>query len=68
MQLLCERGADANAQTKRSQSTPLHLAAKRGHNGVIKILLEFDANIATQDAHGNCPRCLQPPPRAAVRR
>ena len=38
------------------QTTPLHLAAKNGHENVVKYLLENHADIAKRDVDGN--NCL----------
>ena len=42
--LLLQHGASPNAVTK-DQYTPLHIAAKEGHEEVASVLLEHDANL-----------------------
>lgn len=51
LRALLESGADPNC-TDYDNSTPLHIAAERGHAGVVKLLLEFKASTSATDDDG----------------
>jgi len=46
---ILKRGSDPNAKISKAQCTPLHLAASRGHERAIEILLEYGACVDTPD-------------------
>ena len=50
--VLLKHGADINAQDTIDQSTPLHLAAKRGVVEVAHVLLVYGADIGLKDSQG----------------
>ncbi|CAH1245295.1 ANKRD39 [Branchiostoma lanceolatum] len=50
--LLLQRGADPNSQTRSGGVTPLHRAAYCGHVAVVKLLLRKGANPAVCDGDG----------------
>jgi len=47
-------GADINARNKRRQ-TALHVGVNKGHQGVVKVLLELGAHASLQDSEGDTP-------------
>ncbi|MCB9493444.1 MAG: ankyrin repeat domain-containing protein [Epsilonproteobacteria bacterium] len=53
--LLLQHGADANCVCTTTQLTPLHNAVQKGSVFATQLLLDHDANIDAQDAHGNTP-------------
>ena len=46
MKLLLEKGADVDSADKREGRTPLSWAAVRGHEAVVKLLLEKGAHLS----------------------
>lgn len=44
MRVLIDAGADVNP-TEKQHSTPLHLAAQEGHLNVVKLLLDYQADV-----------------------
>ena len=34
---------------------PIHIAAERGHSGIVKLLVQRGARLHRKDAHGNTP-------------
>ena len=51
-----ENGGDVNVRTiDEVQSTALHLAASRGHDRCVKVLLENGANVKAKNGGGNTP-------------
>jgi hypothetical protein len=52
--LLLDRGADPNAVTKEGW-TPLHVAYKAGHPGMVELLLARGADPERKDNEGNLP-------------
>jgi len=55
--LLLQHGAKTD-QRDVSRSTPLHLAALRGHLGTMRLLLRHEASIEEKDAEGRTPLWL----------
>ncbi len=51
----------------RDGQTPLSLAAEEGHEAVVRLLLDRDADIETKDKHG-LHAVVQGPPKRATRR
>ena len=49
-----DAGVDANEQT-RSENTPLHAAAYRGHTEVVELLIAYGANVNARDMRGWIP-------------
>lgn len=54
IRLLAQSGADLNARNKRRQ-TALHIAVNKGHNNVVKTLLELRCHPSLQDSEGDTP-------------
>lgn len=54
IKLLAQAGADLNARNKRRQ-TALHIAVNKGHNNVVKTLLELRCHPSLQDSEGDTP-------------
>lgn len=54
IKLLAHAGADLNARNKRRQ-TALHIAVNKGHNNVVKTLLELRCHPSLQDSEGDTP-------------
>lgn len=52
IKLLAQAGADLNARNKRRQ-TALHVAVNKGHNNVVKTLLELRCHPSLQDSEGD---------------
>lgn len=52
---LLQRGAPADAATKRGGGRPLHLAAARGHVACVDLLLRACANASVADSSGKTP-------------
>lgn len=48
MKMLLENGAEVGASTKVGEQTPLLVAARIGHEGVVKVLLENGAEVETR--------------------
>jgi cytohesin len=55
VQLLVEKGSDVEARTWAEASTPMHLAALKGHNGVVGVLAQAGAKLNVRDALGGTP-------------
>lgn len=53
--LLISKGASVNARSAAFDTTPLHEAAGRGANGVVRLLLAHRANIESPDQLGRTP-------------
>ena len=53
VQLLLERGADAN--TREGHEFPLHLASYNQHLGSVRVLLDHGANVNAKDSQGQTP-------------
>ncbi|XP_046556818.1 uncharacterized protein LOC124266047 [Haliotis rubra] len=53
--VLIQAGADVNAQTAAEQSTPLHVAVKKGSVECVKLLLRADASVDVIDSDNNTP-------------
>ena len=51
-QLLLERGADVNSQTRSGKASSLHRAAYSGHSGVLKTLITHGADPRLYDSDG----------------
>ncbi|KAJ3494398.1 hypothetical protein NLG97_g4106 [Lecanicillium saksenae] len=61
VQLLVEAGVDVNVRVRSvggNRTTPLHLAAFSGHDGVVQILLNNDAYIEALDGTDHTPLVL----------
>ena len=54
-QLLLQRGANPNIQTKSGGVTPLHRAVYSGHGDIVKLLLASGADSLIQDSDGKLP-------------
>ena len=52
--LLLQHGASVHA-VDRGGRTPLHYAAKRGHDGMVRLLLDKGANMDVEDNYGFTP-------------
>ncbi|HEY4088779.1 MAG TPA: ankyrin repeat domain-containing protein [Bryobacteraceae bacterium] len=52
---LTKAGADVNASAGVTRSTPLHAAARRGHTGIARTLLELGADPHARDTKGATP-------------
>ena len=52
--LLLANGADVNAKNK-TDFTPLHFAAWKGHKKVVELLLASNANVNAKDSNGDTP-------------
>jgi ankyrin repeat protein len=68
---LVRAGADINAVYGVKCCTPLHMAARRGHLEIAKVLLELGANPAARDSVGVTPyqraiNCRKPAVAAAI--
>lgn len=48
VQLLLENGADIMAKDSKHNQTPLSRAADRGHEAVVRLLLEKDADLEAE--------------------
>eukprot|EP00736_Rhodelphis_marinus_P014336 Rmarinus@m.28050 len=53
--LLIQRGANLDYQTRWAQETALHLAVKAGYGDVVKLLLERGASQSIKNKSGHCP-------------
>ena len=51
---MLERGTDVNV-LEEDNVTPLHEAARNGRVGVVRVLLECDANVGAEDKEGRTP-------------
>jgi ankyrin repeat protein len=51
---LLERHANPNATDKKGR-TPLHIAAYNGHGAVVKLLLQYGADICARDYRRRTP-------------
>ncbi len=66
VELLIQYGADVNLASGPSKSTPLHMAARRGHVFMARVLLNSGADIEARDSKGETPlrravNCAQEP-------
>jgi hemoglobin len=52
---LLEAGADVNACDGVTRSTPLHMAARRGHVEIARLLLDCGANVNARDSKRDTP-------------
>eukprot|EP00658_Telonema_sp_P-2_P025522 TRINITY_DN20282_c0_g2_i1.p1 TRINITY_DN20282_c0_g2~~TRINITY_DN20282_c0_g2_i1.p1 ORF type:complete len:324 (+),score=74.90 TRINITY_DN20282_c0_g2_i1:131-1102(+) len=52
---LCENGAEVNLATRSDQLTPLMRAARFGHKGCTRCLLQFKADVNSRDSDGDTP-------------
>ena len=52
--MLIEANADINAIDK-NKTTPLHLAARYGHDKIAKLLIEQGASVTQKNAKGHNP-------------
>jgi hemoglobin len=52
---LLQAGADVNACGGVTRSTPLHMAARRGHAEIARVLLDCGANINARDSKRDTP-------------
>ena len=43
MRVIIREGHNINQQTQNKGNTPIHIAAKNGHNLIVKLLLELNA-------------------------
>ena len=50
-----ERAKSLLGKTTSQGSTPLHFAASEGHADMVKLLLDFNADIEAKNCHGNTP-------------
>jgi hemoglobin len=55
VELLIKHGANVNGQSGPGKSTPLHMAARRGHVIIGECLLAAGANIEMRDSKGETP-------------
>ena len=53
--MLLEQGADVNAQTRSGKVSSLHRAAYSGHTAVVKLLIEYEADLQLCDNDGQTP-------------
>jgi ankyrin repeat protein len=51
--LVEQRDVSVDIRTRENNSTPLHLAASRGHWGIVKLLVEKGAKVDDTDAGGS---------------
>ncbi|KAJ7676953.1 ankyrin repeat-containing domain protein [Mycena polygramma] len=51
-QMLIEAGADVNAETRPSETSPLHGAARQGHLRIVRLLVDTGADINTETGPG----------------
>lgn len=54
-ELLVESGADVNISHRQSRLTPLHVAARRGLEKHVELLISHDADVAAQNLEGETP-------------
>lgn len=50
--LLLKNGANVNAKTRSGNSTSLHRASSTGKLSIVKLLVDFKADIGTTDSDG----------------
>jgi cytohesin len=55
VQTALENGANPNAKNNNNGSTPLHIAAYKGHVEIVKILLDRGADLNAKDNTGHAP-------------
>ena len=53
--LLIDRGADVNAADGGQHWTPLHFAARDGHDDIVQVLLNAGASVDPVNTFGNTP-------------
>lgn len=63
VEFLLMKGADPNLQDKEQKWTPLHFAARDQKLSIVKLLLQYGADIDRVDTFGNTPlwRCIMAP-------
>ncbi|XP_048102871.1 ankyrin repeat and SOCS box protein 16 isoform X1 [Alosa alosa] len=54
-ELLVKSGADVNISHRQSRLTPLHMAARRGLDEHVELLITHDADVAAQNLEGETP-------------
>lgn len=52
VELLLEKGINANTQDRRLRENPLHWAAPEGHVAMVQYLLKMGADVNTKDRYG----------------
>ena len=52
VRILIREGQDVNEQTQTMKNTPLHIAAKQGHQLIVKFLLDNGAMVNLANANG----------------
>ena len=55
VELLVQSGADVNLSHRQSRLTPLHVAARRGLEEHVELLISHDADVAARNLEGETP-------------
>ena len=55
VEFLLESGVNPNIRDDQGEDTPLHLAASEGYADFVKLLLDYDADIAVRDKYNLSP-------------